>query len=177
MIDVLLNGALPEAERHGIPEWPARVREARGEQPERGWVRMSREDYAAHRARYEQAQVAWLEAHPPPPPPPEPVPASVPLSDFLWAAWKAGVLSGEEAIAAARTGDIPASMEAAVLAGADAEDATEIRLMWAAMYEAERASPFWALVEAKTGGAINGDVLDAVFRMAAARRNAISGGR
>lgn len=62
MIDVLFNAALPERERQGIPEWPVQVREARGEQPERGWVRMSREDYAAHRAKHEAAQDAWMRA-------------------------------------------------------------------------------------------------------------------
>lgn len=76
MIDVLFNAALPERERQGIPEWPVQVREASGEQPERGWIRMSREEYEAHRARHEAAQMAWIAAHPPPAPPP-PVPAYV----------------------------------------------------------------------------------------------------
>lgn len=108
------------------------------------------------------------------PEPPAPVPTSVSLSDFLWAATVAGVLTQAEALASARTGDIPASLEAAVLAGADEAEQFEVRLMWAAMYEAERGSPFWAVVKAKTGGAISDEVLDGVFRLAGQRREMIA---
>jgi hypothetical protein len=170
-VDVLLNSMLPEADRQGIPEWPARVRDARFD-VEPGWVRMSPEVYAAHLAKHEAAQVAWRAANAPPEAPP--APESVALSDFLWAAHKVGILTADEALKAARTGDIPASMEAAVLAGATPDEAFEIRLMWAAMYEAERDSPFWQIVEAKTGGAINGAILDDVFRLAEQRRATIA---
>lgn len=102
------------------------------------------------------------------------VPDAISLSDFLWAAAQAGVLTRAEALASARTGDIPASLEAAVMAGATEAEQFEIRLMWAAMYEAERASPFWQIVEAKTGGAINAAILDDVFRLAEQRRATIA---
>jgi hypothetical protein len=62
MIDVLLNAALPEAERTGVAEWPAQVREASGEKPADGWLRMSAEEYAAYRATHEAAQDAWTRA-------------------------------------------------------------------------------------------------------------------
>lgn len=175
MIDVRLNADVPESERQGVPEWPFEVREARGEQPPRGWVRMSMEDYRAHRAKHEAAQDAWIAANPPPVA--DPVPTAVSLSDFLWAATMAGVLRPDEALAAARTGDIPASLEAAVLAGATEAEQFEIRLMWAAMYEAERSSPFWGIVKSKTGGAINDEVLDGVFRLAGQRREMIAAQR
>ena len=58
-VDFLPSSALPEAERQGIPEWPAEVREAVGETPPPGWIRMSAEDYVAHRAKHEAAQDAW----------------------------------------------------------------------------------------------------------------------
>lgn len=60
MIDVLFNSQMPEAERQGIPEWPAQVLEAAGSTPPPGWTRMSREDYATHRAQHEAAQDAWM---------------------------------------------------------------------------------------------------------------------
>ncbi len=58
-VDFLPFSALPEGERQGTPEWPAEVREAVGEKPPEGWVRMSAEDYAAYRAKHEAAQDAW----------------------------------------------------------------------------------------------------------------------
>ena len=122
-------------------------------------------------ARGAEALIASLPELPPP------VPTSVSLSDFLWAATMAGVLTQAEALASARTGDIPASLEAAVLAGATEAEQFEVRLMWAAMYEAERSSPFWEIVKAKTRGAINDEVLDGVFRMAGQRREMIAAQR
>lgn len=75
MIDFLPFSALPEGERQGIPEWPAEVREAQGEAPPEGWLRMSAEDYAAYRAQHEPAQDAWVAANTPAPA--APVPAEV----------------------------------------------------------------------------------------------------
>lgn len=80
MIDVLLNSALPEAQRQGIPEWPARVQQARPPAPPpAGWVRMNPAQYNAHRAAHEAAQMAWIAAKQAAR---QPVPATVPL-------WKA----------------------------------------------------------------------------------------
>lgn len=75
MIDWLPMSALSEEQRQGIPEWPAEVREAQGEAPPAGWIRMSSEEYAAHRAQHEAAQDAWVAANTPAPV--EPVPAEV----------------------------------------------------------------------------------------------------
>jgi hypothetical protein len=75
VIDFLPFSALPESDRLGIPEWPAEVREAQGEAPPKGWLRMTREDYATYRAKHEAAQDAWVAANTPPPA--QPVPAEV----------------------------------------------------------------------------------------------------
>ncbi len=100
-------------------------------------------------------------------PEPPPVAASVPLSRLLVALRDLSFISQAEALAAARTGDIPASLRAALWAAVPQQAARDdIELFWAAMYEAERRSPFWAFV---TGAGIATEAqLDDVFRYAGA---------
>lgn len=99
---------------------------------------------------------------------PEPtVPSSaVSLRQLLRALVSTGFISRAEALAAARTGDIPASLSAPLFVAVDAEAGFEIELAWAAMYEAERASPFWAYVVA--AGIATAEQIDEVFAVAAA---------
>jgi hypothetical protein len=95
---------------------------------------------------------------------PAPVPASIPLIRLLLALNALGFITQAEALAAARTGDVPASLEAQVFAVVtDAATQFLIRLHWAGMYEAERASPFWAFVVA--AGIATDAQIDQVFRV------------
>jgi hypothetical protein len=95
-----------------------------------------------------------------------PVPATVPLSRLLFALTGAGFISRDEALAAARTGALPASLADVLIADLDADTAFQVELLWAAMYEAERASPFWDLVMA--AGIATSAQIDDVFRAAGA---------
>ena len=97
--------------------------------------------------------------------PPE-VPAQVSIRALLRALTAAGFINRAEALAAARTGDIPASLRAPLFAGVDEDTAFEIELAWAAMYEAERASPFWAFVV--TADIATEEQIDGVFQIAQA---------
>ena len=101
---------------------------------------------------------AWVDPLPP-------VPPSVSLRQLLAALVAANWISQTEALAAARTGDLPVSLEAQIKTGMSADDAFALDLAWAAMYSAERASPFWAIVVAQ--GVATSDQIDDVFRAAA----------
>lgn len=95
-----------------------------------------------------------------------PPPATVTLRNLLRALTALGFISRAEALAAARTGAIPASLAAPLFAAVNEDAAFEIELAWAAMYEAERASPFWGYVVA--AGIATEAQIDAVFRAAGA---------
>lgn len=112
----------------------------------------------------EAASLYTLEPEPAPPPPPAMPPRNVSLRQLLRALVATGFISKAEALAAARTGDIPASLRAPLFAAVDADAAFEIELAWAAMYEAERASPFWGFVLA--AGIATAEQIDQVFAVA-----------
>jgi len=164
VIDVLLNSALPAAERQGAPEWPARIQAAQGDGPPPGWVRMTPGDYAAYRSQHEPAQEAWLAALSASP---SPVPQEVSIRQLLAALAAGGWITRADALAAARTGALPETLGAAVTAGMAEDEAFEVQLAWAAMYVADRASRFWSIVVAR--GIATEAQLDDVFRDAAAR--------
>jgi hypothetical protein len=70
-LDVLTYAHAPNP--LGIPaEWPAQVREVLDDTPPPAapWVRMTREQYAAHRAEHQPAYEGWASAQEPPAPPP-----------------------------------------------------------------------------------------------------------
>ena len=80
-------------------------------------------------------------------PSPEPVPDSVSLAQLLFSLRDGGLISHAEALAAARTGDIPASLKDPLwVAVPDQATREDIELLWAAMYQAERRSRFWQFV-------------------------------
>lgn len=98
---------------------------------------------------------------------PDAGPVSVPLSRLLVALRDLAFITQAEALAAARTGDIPASLRGALWASVtDTAIRDDIELYWASMYEAERASPFWRFVVA--AGIATDAELDAVFTAAGA---------
>jgi hypothetical protein len=95
---------------------------------------------------------------------PEPVPPEIPLIRLLLALNALNFISQAEALAAAKTGDIPASLEAQLFAVVTDPGAQFlIRLHWAGMYQAERASPFWGYVIA--AGIATEAQIDQVFRV------------
>jgi hypothetical protein len=94
------------------------------------------------------------------------VPATVRLLQFLGQAVAAGMISPDEALAAARTGAVPAAFEQ-VFATLPPEQAFGARLAWAGMYEVDRASPLLVVVAAAQG--MSESDMDAFFIAAAAR--------
>jgi hypothetical protein len=169
-LHVLLNEDVAEGDRQGIPKWPLRVREVGRDTPapKAPWVAMTRKEYAALLALHEPEQLAWLEAKAPPPMP-EPVPQIVTLRQLLFALRDLGWISQDEAMRAAKNGDLPdsfstllASLVAArQLTAGQADDAA---LSWAAMYSAERSAMVWQLFLA--AGIATAEQVDAVFRYA-----------
>jgi hypothetical protein len=95
---------------------------------------------------------------------PAPVPDECSLIELLAALTDLQWITEDDALAAAQTGALPASLATALLRDADAKTAFRIRLTWAGMYLAERAHPFWDFVKA-AGIATDADI-DAVFRRA-----------
>lgn len=94
-----------------------------------------------------------------------PVPETATLRNLLRALTKMGLISRKDALAAARTGAIPAGLSAPLFAAVDEDTSFELELAWAAMYEAERASPFWRHVIA--AGIATEEQIDDVFRLSA----------
>lgn len=116
-------------------------------------------------------QTGWLwdgEAFAPPPPPEPPVPvvpASITRRQLLLALAGAGLITAEEALAAATTGAVPAMIDA-VFAGLPDAEALGARITWATMSVAERDHPLiGALIVAELATA--GEV-DALFVVGAA---------
>jgi hypothetical protein len=92
-------------------------------------------------------------------------PPPVSLSQLLFALRDLGFINHAEALAAAKTGDIPASLQGALWAAVpDEATRRDIELLWAAMYQANRTSPFWAFVIA--AGIATAEQIDAVFALA-----------
>lgn len=100
------------------------------------------------------------------------VPDEIPLRQLLFGLRDTGWITHAEALAAARTGAMPATM-AAILAGAvaagvlTAAQAEDAELTWAAMYTANRTDALWDLFVA-TGTATREQIAD-VFRVGSAR--------
>jgi len=170
MLHVLLNRDVVEGDRQGIPKWPLRVREVGKDTPalKAPWTAMTRDEYAALLALHEVEQLAWLEARAPAPMP-EPVPQIVTLRQLLFALRDLGWISHDEAMAAAKNGDLPASfstlLASLVAAGQlTASMADDAALSWAAMYSAERGAMVWQLFLA--AGVATDEQVDAVFRYA-----------
>jgi hypothetical protein len=98
-------------------------------------------------------------------PAPAPVPASITRRQLLLALTAAGLMTGEEALAAAMTGAVPASIDA-VFAALPAADALAARITWATMAIAERDHPLIAALVA--ADLATEAALDALFVAAAA---------
>ena len=92
------------------------------------------------------------------------VPPSVTLLRFMRILARRGIITQDEALAATRTGAVPAAIDA-VFATFPPDAAFDARLTWAAMYEVERANPLLELVGAMHG--IDGPDWDDIFREAA----------
>lgn len=95
----------------------------------------------------------------------DPVPPTLTLLRFMRTLARRGIITRDEALAATRTGAVPAAIDA-VFASFPPDDAFEARLTWAAMYEVERANPLLELVGGMNG--IDGAGWDSIFREGAA---------
>lgn len=80
----------------------------------------------------------------PPPPPPDPLPPAPPdvitPRQMILALLKIGLISADEALAAAQTGAVPAAIEA-MFASLPSDDAIAARITWAKMTTVERTHP------------------------------------
>ncbi len=89
----------------------------------------------------EEQAIALAVGVEPPPPPPPPVPASISDRQFFQGLALNGVITQDEALAAVKTGDLPALIAAYVAELPDAEKfSAEILLSGATVFE--RAHPF-----------------------------------
>lgn len=128
-------------------------------------IRAAGHDIAIHDGVYvatdAAAVQAIIDAYVPPPPP---VPPTLTLRQLLFALVGGGWITQDEALAAAKTGDMPPQL--LTLAGqvSDAE-AFAIRLTWAAMYTAERSNPLWDMLVA--AGVATSEQIDDLFRAGA----------
>lgn len=106
-------------------------------------------------------------AAPPPPDPPMPVvPASITRRQLLLSLAGAGLITAEEALAAAMTGAVPAAIDA-VFANLPEGDALAARITWATMSVAEREHPLIGAMIA--AGLVTEAQADSLFIDAAAR--------
>lgn len=103
----------------------------------------------------------WLASGSPEPyAPPAPLMPTITRRQMLLALAAAGLITGAEALAAATTGAVPASIDA-VFAGLPDADALAARITWATMSIAERAHPLIAaLIAASLATA---EQVDALF--------------
>lgn len=92
-----------------------------------------------------------------------PFPREVTLRQLLFALVNQGWITQEEALAAAKTGEVPSSLAAMLPGMSDAEE-FGMRLTWAAMYSAERSSPIWDIFIER--GVATPDDVDNLFRIA-----------
>jgi hypothetical protein len=95
---------------------------------------------------------------------PPPVPSAVSRRQLLIALTAAGLITEAEALAAAKTGDVPAAIDT-VFAKLPKEDALAARITWATMTQVERDHPLvQAIIDAQIAPA---EQVDALFRAAA----------
>jgi hypothetical protein len=95
---------------------------------------------------------------------PAPVPGVITRPQLLIALAASGVVSAEEALAAAQTGAVPAAI-AAIFDLLSAEEALAARITWATMTEVYREDPLIAAIVA--AGVATSEQVDALFRAAA----------
>lgn len=116
------------------------------------------------------AEIGWtyadgvFTAPPPPEPPPPPVPASITRRQMLLQLALAGMITGPEALAAAQTGAVPASVQA-VFDQLGPSDKLGAEITWATMSEADRGHPLVAALAATQ--AMTDEQIDDFFRAAA----------
>jgi hypothetical protein len=107
------------------------------------------------------AEVAEIEALRNAPPP---VPSAISRRQLLIALTAAGLITEAEALAAAKTGEVPAAIDA-VFAALPKEQALAARITWATMTVVERDHPLiQAVIDAKI---VTAERADALFRQAA----------
>jgi hypothetical protein len=107
------------------------------------------------------AEVAEIEAVRNAPPP---VPSAISRRQLLIALTAAGLITEAEALAAAKTGEVPAAIDA-VFAALPKEQALAARITWATMTVVERDHPLiQAVIDAKI---VTAEQADALFRQAA----------
>jgi hypothetical protein len=107
------------------------------------------------------AEVAEIEALRNAPPP---VPSAISRRQLMIALTAAGLITEAEALAAARTGEVPAAIDA-VFAQLPKEQALAARITWATMTVVERDYPLvQAVIDARLATA---EQVDALFRQAA----------
>jgi hypothetical protein len=95
---------------------------------------------------------------------PPPVPGAISRRQLLIALVAAGLITEAEALAAAKTGDVPAVIDA-VFAKLPKEQALAARITWATMTQVERDHPLaQAIIDAQIAPA---EQVDALFRAAA----------
>jgi hypothetical protein len=95
---------------------------------------------------------------------PPPVPSAISRRQLLIALAQAGLITEAEALAAARTGEVPAAIDA-VFSALPKEQALAARITWATMTVVERNHPLiQAVINANLATA---EQVDALFRAAA----------
>jgi len=114
--------------------------------------------------------VQWLgdpaasELSPEKPETPISVPQAVTRRQLLLALMGAGIITGEEALASAKTGEAPAAV-ATVFDSLTEPDRTSAYITWASMLVAERANPLVVMLAASQG--MDSAAVDDFFRTAA----------
>jgi hypothetical protein len=96
--------------------------------------------------------------------PPEPVPAVITRRQMLLQLVIQGIITGDEGVAAATTGAVPASVEA-VFAAMPSDAQVAARITWASMSVAERDNPLVATLA--TANSMSDEDIDDFFRAAA----------
>jgi hypothetical protein len=95
---------------------------------------------------------------------PPPVPSAISRRQLLIALTAAGLITKAEALAAAKTGDVPAAIDT-VFAKLPPEQTLAARITWATMTQVERDHPLvQAIIDAQIASA---EQVDALFRAAA----------
>lgn len=101
----------------------------------------------------------------PPPPEPQPsAPSTITRRQLLLALMGAGIITSEEALAAAKTGDVPTAI-ADMFNTLSEPERTAAYITWASMSVAERSNPLVAMLAASQD--MDDEAVDAFFRTAA----------
>lgn len=95
---------------------------------------------------------------------PEPVPSSISRRQLLLALTQMEMIDGEEALAAAQTGAVPAAVQA-VFDNMQPADKLAAQITWASMSVAERDNPLVAALAQAND--MSSDEIDDFFRLAA----------